>query len=52
MPVMPVFSVVLSKFLKFTAVGNIMGITTCSFFFTMPAVGLKTQATASKPFIK
>lgn len=49
---MPVFSVVLSKFLKCTAVGNLMAITTCNFFFTMPAVGLKTQATASKPLIK
>lgn len=52
MPVMPVFSEVLSKFLKCTAVGNLVGITACNFFLTVPTVGLETQATASKPLIK
>lgn len=44
---MPVFSEVLSKFLKCTAVG--MSITTCNFFLIMPTVGMKAQTTVSKP---
>lgn len=42
---MSVFSEVPSKFLKCTAVGTSMSITTCNFFFIMPTAGVKTQTT-------